>query len=80
MCVCVVLFLKVKKKDQTNDNWNFWIWFLGSQNGRFVTHNCFSKVCSLKPLFSLFWGCARFGPSCQKKGNFGHPPKNENID
>ena len=25
--------------------------FLGSKNGRFVTHSCFSKKCSLKPLF-----------------------------
>ena len=23
----------------------------------------------------MFWGCAFSGPSCQKKGIFGHPPK-----
>ena len=23
--------------------------FFGSKNGRFVTHNCFSKIASLKP-------------------------------
>ena len=33
------------------------------------------------PIFIVFLGCALLGPSCQKKGNFGHPPnKEENFD
>ena len=31
------------------------------------------------PIFIVFWGCALFGPSCQKR-KFGHPPKKEKFD
>ena len=47
-----------------------------SKNGCFVTHNCFFKNwCAEAPIFIVFFGCALFLPSCQKKGNFGHPPQ-----
>ena len=36
----------------------------------------FFRTCLAEtPIFIVFWGCALFGPSCQKKRNFGHPPK-----
>ena len=38
-------------------------WFFGSKNGRFVTHNCFSK----KRAF--------LGQDVKKKGNFEKTPK-----
>ena len=54
--------------------------FFFSKNDRFVTHNCFSKIGVLKPLFySVLGGCAFSGPSCQIKGIFGHPPKNKKF-
>ena len=43
-------------------NLGFW-----SKNGRFVTHICFSKKSLLKPYFIVFFGCAFFGPRCQKR-------------
>ena len=36
----------------------------------------FNKWVAETPIFIVFFGGALFGPSCQKKGNFGHPPKN----
>ena len=47
----VFWLLKEKKIGKKNDNWNLWILFFWSKNGRFVTHNCFSKKKGLKPLF-----------------------------
>ena len=39
-----------------------------SNNGRFVTHICFFKKCFAEtPIFIVFFGCALFGPSCQKR-------------
>ena len=29
------------------------------------------------PIFIVFFGCALFGPSCQKREILGHPPKKE---
>ena len=54
--------------------------FFGFKSGRFVTHNCFSKMCSLKRLFFIvFWGVRAFWARLsQKKRNFGHPPKRKN--
>ena len=47
-----------------------------SKNGRFVTHNCFSKMwCAETPIFIVFWGCALSGPSCQKREFLDTPPK-----
>ena len=74
------LLLQEKKKDKTNDNWNLWIWAFGSKNGHFVTHNCFSKMCSLKPLFYRVLGVLALWARLSKKGNFGHPPKKEKVD
>ena len=34
----------------------------------------FIKKLAETPIFIVFFGCALFGPRCQK-GNFGHPPK-----
>ena len=51
-----------------------------SKNGRFVTHNCFSKIGVLKPLlFIVFWGVRAFWAKLSKKGIFGHPPKNKKF-
>ena len=49
------------------------------KNGRFVTHNCFSKIGVLKPLFYRVLGVRRFLAQVVQKG-FGHPPKNGNFD
>ena len=38
----------------------------------------FQKIV-LKPYFLVFFGCALFGPSCQKRTHFGHPPKKKNL-
>ena len=49
--------------------------FFWSNNGRFVTHICFSKNALPKPLFySAFWVRA-FWAKLSKRGNFGHPQK-----
>ena len=50
-----------REKFAKNDNWNFWIWFLLSKNGRFVAHISFSKNALLKPLFYSVFGRAFFG-------------------
>ena len=41
-----------------------------SQNGCFVTMNWFVFWFAETPNFTVFSGCALFGPSCQKKVNF----------
>ena len=42
--------------------------FFWSKNGRFVTHMCFPKKRFAEtPIFIVFFGCALFGPSCQKR-------------
>ena len=74
------VFEREERGKKKHDNWNFWFWFFWSKNGRFVTHICFSKKLAETPIFIVFFGCALFGPRCQKKGNFGHPPKKEKID
>ena len=48
--------------------------FFGPKNGRFVTHNCFSKKGAETPIYSVF-GCTLFA-KVSKKGNFEKPPKN----
>ena len=50
-----------------------WIGFL-SKHGRFVTHNCFSKIGVLKPYFYSMFGGARFLGQFVKRGNFWTPP------
>ena len=45
--------------------YKFWVFW--SKNGRFVTHNCFSKKKGPEtPIFIVFFGCAFSGPRCQK--------------
>ena len=39
----------------------------------------FKRKCAETPNFIVFLRCTLFGPSCQKKGNFGHPPKKKKI-
>ena len=54
------------KKKRTKHNWNFWFWF-SSKTGRFLIINWFfGGVFAETPIFRVFWGCAFFGPSCQK--------------
>ena len=50
-----------------------------SKNGRFVTHNCFSKKLAETPIFIVFFGVRAFWAKVSKKGDFGHPPKKEKI-
>ena len=47
--------------------------FFWSKNGRFVTHNCFSKKKALKPLFLQCFLCARFLGQVVKKRKFWTP-------
>ena len=63
---------------QKNDNWNLWILvFFGPKIAVSWRTSAFQKKGPENPIFIVFLGCALFGPSCQKKGNFGHPPKEE---
>ena len=50
-----------------------------SKTGRFVTHICFSKNALLNPLFIVFFGCALFGPSCQKREILDTHQKKKNL-
>ena len=79
--VSTFLCFVVEREERTpkNDNWNFWIWvFFGSKHGRFVTVNCFCFLAEV-PIFIVFWGCVRFGPSCQKMF-FGQNKNTEKFD
>ena len=64
-----------RQKQMITEIYKFW--FFGSKNGRFVTHNSFSKKKGLKPhIFIVFFGFRFFGPRC-KKGEIlkSHPEK-----
>ena len=74
--IFVFLLLKGNIKAK-NDNWNLWIGFL-SNNGRFVTHICFSKKHAETPIFIVFWG-ARFLGQGVKKRKFWKPTKQEKM-
>ena len=50
-----------------------------SKNGRFVMHNCFSKIGVLKPLFYSVLGARVFWAKLSKKGNFWTPIKNKKM-
>ena len=69
-----VFFVVEREESKKNYNWSFWIWLFVVQNGRFVTQNCFSKICSLKPLFYSVLGCALVG-QVVTKGKFWTPIK-----
>ena len=75
--ICVFCVVEREENRQKMITGIYEFWFFGSKNGRFVTHICFSKKGPETPIFIVFFGRALFGPSCQKKGNFGHPPKQE---
>ena len=72
------LLLKEKKTSKKNDNWNFRILVFLVQKWPFRDAYVYfkKKVCWNTYFYSVL-GCALFGPSCQEKGNFGHPPKKE---
>ena len=56
--------------------------FFWSKNGRFVTHNCFSKKKKKGPettIFIVFFVCALFGPSCQKREILDTQPKKKKL-
>ena len=55
--------------------------FFGSKNGRFVTHMFFfqKKKVFETSIFIVFFGCALFGPSCQKRELLDTHPKKENF-
>ena len=54
--------------------------FFWSKNGRFVTHMFFpKKKFAETPIFIVFFGCALFGPSCQKRENLDTHPKKKKI-
>ena len=65
MFFVVVREEKGKKK---NDNWNFWIWLFFVQKWPFRDSELFStKWVAETPIFIVFFGCALFWPSCQKR-------------
>ena len=54
--------------------------FFGSKNGRFGTHNCFSKICFPKPIFLWCFGGARvLGQVVKKCFFFFAEQKTQNI-
>ena len=73
------VFEREEKRQEKNDNWNFWIWVFLSKNGRFVTHNFFPKKIGWNPYFYSVFGCTFSGPRCQKKAIFGYPVKKKKI-
>ena len=74
-----VLLLKEKKIGKKNDNWNFWIWVFCPKMAVSWRITVFQKLVCWNPFLIVFWGCAFSGPSCQKKGISGHPPKNKKF-
>ena len=75
LCFALLKEKKNRQKKMIIGIYEFGI--LGSKNGRFVTHICFSKKRPWNPYFySVFWVRA-FWAKLSKKGNFGHPPKKE---
>ena len=76
-CLCFCCSRR-RKNAKENDNWNFRFGFL-SKNGRFVTGNCFSEIGLLKHLFYSVFGCALFGPSCQKRAYWTKKETQNNL-
>ena len=71
--VSEIFVVEREEKKAKKDNWNFWFWVFWSKNGRFVTHNRFSKNRSLKPQFHSILGRAFW--TKLSKGKFWAPPK-----
>ena len=53
--------------------YKFWVFW--SKNGRFVTHNSFSKKGPKTPIFIVFFGFSFFGPRCKKREILKSHPK-----
>ena len=69
-----------EEKGKKNDNWNFWIWVFLVQKWPFRDSKLFStKWVAETPIFIVFWGCALFGPRCQKREILKSHPKNGKI-
>ena len=64
-----VFFVVVREEKGTKkiDNWNFWIWLFCPKMA-FRDSELFStKWVAETPIFIVFFGCALFGPSCQRR-------------
>ena len=71
-----MFLLKEKKIGKRNDNWNFWILVFLVQKWPFRDAYVSSKRKFAEiPIFIVFWGCALFGPSCQKREILDTHPK-----
>ena len=56
--------------------WNFWIWVFLVQRWPFRdAYLFFKKEKAETPISIVFWGCAFFGPSCQKRKFWTPTPK-----
>ena len=77
--LCFFVFEREKRQEK-NDNWNFWIWIFLSKNGRFVTHNFFPQKIGWNPYSYSVFGCAFSGPRCQKSNFWISCQKKENFD
>ena len=64
------LLLKEEKKGK-NDNWNFWIWFFCPKMAVSWRISLFQKMPCWNPIFIVLFGCALFGPICQKRETLG---------
>ena len=77
---CVLCCWKRRKQAKKNDNWNLWIWVFLVQKWPFRdAHLLFKKKGPETPIFILFFGCALFGPSCQKREILDTHPKKKKI-
>ena len=78
LCFVLLKEKKTGKKKMITGIYEFG--FFWSKNGRFVTHICFSKKKAPEtPIFIVFFGCALFGPSCQKREILDTRPKKKKI-
>ena len=76
--LCLLLLLKEKKTGKkTLITGISGFWFFGPKWPFRDAYVVFKKSVET-PIFIVFWGCALFGPSCQK-GNFGHPPPKRKV-
>ena len=70
-----MIFVVEREEHGKNYNWNFWIWDCFVQKWPYRDAYLFFKKCLAEtPIFIVFFGCARFWPSCQK-GKFWTPTK-----
>ena len=77
---CVLLFTEKKKVLEKMITGISGFGFFLSKNGRFVTRISLSKNALLKPHISIvFWGCALFGPSCQKRETLDTHPRKKTL-